>query len=430
MSDADIAVHVTSAKKALLFTPSVLLILSAAFFTSLSTYMAQPYLIIYYHQALGFSSVKAGVLIAVTPLCGALFGVVGGYLSDRFGIRKAYASALFLSAACLASFSFVHAYTVLLLIAALLGLAMSTTRSGAQALLNLRVSPEGAGTAQTALYWLNNLAIVLGPPSAALLLGAGTKPTTFVVGAVIMVVMCCLILLFLRDPRSVAAVAGKETHSDTSAEERDSSSGRSLPPTFLASMKWIGRSPVIFWTFLSLFCYIILEAQLTSTVPLYVTARFTHGAQYYGFMNAEIAALALAFTPLSVRMTKGLSAFWTIACGIAILAIGLLVAGRSASPEGWFFGIFLYGAGEVLAMPKMSEVMAGAAGRENPALSFAAINTSLFLGMFAGYILGAPLFATVSSGTLYTAMIVVALIAIFSFRKAVQLIASRRNEMR
>ncbi|MCL6452279.1 MAG: MFS transporter [Alicyclobacillus sp.] len=417
------AVAVSGQGSAPRWTPAVLLVLGTAFFTSFSTYMAQPYFVIYYHNALGFSAARAGVLIGITPLCGALFGVVGGYLSDRVGIRRAYCAALLLNGLCLGAFRFLHSYGALLAIAILLGLAMSTTRSGAQALLNVRVAEEHAGAIQTTVYWLNNLAIVIGPPTAALVLRAGTRPTAFLVAGCLLLAMSLLILFFLRDAEG--ATNGK-ADGEASAPGSDSKPPKAVHPSFLDAMRWVGANRIIFWTFLALLCYIVLEAQLTSTVPLYMTAQFTHGPQYYGFMNTEVAALALALTPAAARLTKRRSAIGVIGSGVTVLGIGLVVAGFSTHAVGWFIGIGMYGLGEVVAMPKISEVMAGAAGREKPALSFAAINTSLFLGMFVGYTFGAPLFSALRADVLYACAFALALFSIFSFRQALRELQRRR----
>ncbi|MDP9729429.1 MFS transporter [Alicyclobacillus tolerans] len=388
--------------------PSVLLILTAAFVTSLSTYMAQPFFILYYHQALHFSSLEAGVLIAIMPLCGALFGVVGGYVSDFIGIRKAYASALLLSGFCMAGFAFFRSFFELFILSAVLGLCMATTRSGAQALLKGRVAEEQAGTAQTYLYWLNNLSIIVGPPVAALLLGAGAKANVFVVSSILMVVMSLCVLLLLDSPLKTQKPSGSEASATKNVR----------PPSFLQSMSMLQANRRLRWTFFALFFYIMLEAQLTSTVPLYMSEKFTEGSKFYGFINTEVAAIALFLTPILARITKKKSVLGVLSTGILVLGIGLVVAGFSGSVIGWYIGICFYGLGEVTAMPKINEVMVDAVDKEQPATSFAALNTSLFLGMFAGYAIGPSLIAQMSSGWLYTGALALAVLSVICFINA------------
>lgn len=401
------------------FTPAVFLILTAAFVTSLSTYMAQPFFILYYHHALHFSSLEAGVLIALMPLCGALFGVVGGYVSDRIGIRRAYALALLLSGLCMSGFALFRTFDALAVLSVVMGMCMATTRSGAQALLKGRVSDELAGTAQTYLYWLNNLSIIVGPPVAALLLGAGAKASVFIVASLLMVAMALCIFLFLdspfQTPKKVMAEEAARNHSN--------------PPTFLQSMRMLQSDSKLRWTFFALLFYMMLEAQLTSTVPLYMSKKFTEGSKFYGFINTEVAVIALFFTPVLARLTKKKSNLGVLAVGILMLGAGLVIAGFSGTVAGWFVGICFYGLGEVTAMPKINKVMVGAVGKEHPATSFAALNASLFLGMFAGYAVGPSLFAEISSGWLYTGVFGLALISILCFAGAKrQMSVSKKQE--
>ncbi|KRW92278.1 hypothetical protein SD51_04355 [Alicyclobacillus tengchongensis] len=396
---------------------SLVILLGASFLGSLTTYMSQPFFVLYYHHALALSMAKAGLLVGLTPLSAALFGVIGGYVSDCIGIRKGYVLALAVTCVCVIGLANLRLYVLLLIVSIVMGLANATMRSGVQALINTSVPKSEAGRYQTYLYWLNNLGIVIGPSIATLLLGAGKKPTVFDIAAGILLLLAIVIWSFVRD----AIEPAKQT---PPASEEPASKSRSKRPTFLDVMSYLGADVALLWTFIALLCFIVVESQLTSTLGLYLTAKFHRGTQYYGLLNTEIALIVLLCTPLVQRITKKLTIPKVLPVGLVILGLGLALSGFSRQPIGWFIGIFFYGLGEVVAITKVNEIMASVAGRDNPATRFATLNSAMFLGMFIGYTLSTPLVSVLPSEVFYLVTFVVVLGSMSAFLRAYRLLQS------
>ncbi|WP_243834955.1 MFS transporter [Alicyclobacillus sacchari] len=393
---------------------SLVILLGASFFGSLTTYMSQPFFVLYYHHALALPMAQAGLLVGLTPLSAALFGVIGGYVSDRIGIRRGYVLALAVTAVCFIGLASLRLYVLLLGVSVVMGLANATMRSGVQALINTRVPKSEAGRYQTYLYWLNNLGIVIGPTVATILFSAGKKPTVFYIAAGLLLLLAIVIWSVVRDAQA-------ETPAATAPGEKPQEPP-SKRPTFLDVMKCLGTDRALWWTFIALLCFIVVESQLTSTLGLYLASKFRHGTQYYGLLNTEIALIVLLCTPLVQRFAKKLPVTKVLPTGLVVLGLGLALSGFSTQPIGWFIGIFFYGIGEVLAITKVNEIMAGAAGRGNPATRFASLNSAMFLGMFIGYTLSTPLVSVLSSEVFYLGTFIIVICAMLAFLKAYHLL--------
>ena len=122
-------------------TPQITLLLGIALLSAVTFYMVQPFFVIYFRQALGFSTAESGLLVATPFLPVILFGVLGGYVSDRMGVFRAYTLGLLIYGLSIGAVAFLHRFIFILILMMVSGLAMSIMSGGIQSIINL-VSPH------------------------------------------------------------------------------------------------------------------------------------------------------------------------------------------------------------------------------------------------------------------------------------------------
>lgn len=383
-----------------LLTTPVMTVLASTFWAAFATNASERFLGLYFRERLGFSPVEVGILIGLTPLTAMLFGIVGGHLAEQLGLARAYTLSLGISGLCMVGFATFHQYLVLCLFCAFLGISTSTLRNGGQALLNIHTRGPVSGLAQNYMYWLKNVALVVAPPAAALLLHAGFRATPFMVAAGILLGLA--LAVWRVGHRSGFMPRG------TSADVR---TPRSLSSTFHAVVK--NRS--LRWAFVGWFALILVESQIASTTPLYLAQKFTDGVQIYGVLSGGNALIVVVLTPLATLLLAKSKTYLPIPIGLVLLGGGLFIAGWSSHLVGWLVGFGLYGLGEALSAPKLNDLTAEIAKADSGAMYFAAMNTAIYMALFIGYTFGAAMYERLPSGILYSIMLGLSFVSGASF---------------
>lgn len=378
----------------------VALLMGVTLLSQISSYMVIPFMAIYFHAQLHFSVGATGFLVGLPFLSGLLLGVVGGLVSDHVGVARTYATAMVMQGLAYGALAVVHAYWGAAVLLILAGAVSPMSANGIQALLNQVVNPEHRGAVQNYLYWTQNVGVLVGLLVAAEFLAAGHSVTPFVVLLGLRVVMAAVVLgMFFRgDP--AAAPAGP----------------RRRRPGPLASLRAAASDRALLFAAVTLVLLIFMESQLSSTVPLRLTAAIADGSRWFGPLIAIDSVVVVLFQPVVMRILPARHPYLWFGVGMLGTGLGLAVGGVIDTVAAWIVGMVLYSFGEVIWSIKLNDLLGELPPAGSEGLYFSTVNTGTYLGMFVGMSLGSVLLRVPLE--LYGGMIGLALIGAYCFRVA------------
>lgn len=384
-------------------TPRTMLIFAIALLTNVTMYMVHPFFVIYFKESLGFSIPEAGLLVALPFVSAVLFGMAGGYLSDRIGVLRTYTFAMAIYAVSIGAVGFVHSFVVAAILMLVSGLALPVISSGISTLVNDSAKPEHRGLLQNYLYWLNNVGIVVGLLVSAELLHAGHSNVPLIVLGFVRLLLCAVILLFFR-----------ESHSESSDAVTDVSNR----PTMLTAFKLAGTDKALMFAACTMLLLMVMESQLDATMPLYFTEHFKHGVSLFGPIVTINAIVLVACQPIAVKLLSKKKSVPVFAVGALCTGVGLALGGVVGTVWAWIAGMLLYSFGEVIWSTKLNDLFGELPTPGNSTLYFGAIRTAVNIAFLIGMSLGTMAYHAYSGPVLFGSMVVIALMTIPLFRTA------------
>lgn len=382
-------------------TPTVSLLLALLLMSQTTQYMVMPFLALYFRQALHLSVPLTGLLIGLPFVSAVVFGLPGGALADRIGLLRSFVGAQVVSALAIGALALVHGVVPMALLLLVGGAIRPVASSTLPGMANRLAQPEERGVVQNALYWVQNLGVVIGLLLSAELLRGGLSATPFVVLGVVSLAGATLAVVVLG-PR-VGALAGKAPAAPTGV--------RTLAATLL------NDRALLLGALTSAFV-ILVESQVSSTLPLALAAHVADAGRLFGPLLAIDAVCVLALTPLAMHYLGSRRAVPVFAVGALLSAAGLALGGSIGTPTAWVAAMVVYSVGEVLWVVKLNDLIAGLPGAANAGLYFAVLTTAQYAGMFVGTTGGPLVLHSVGPDVIFPGMLVVAGAAGLSFRAA------------
>ncbi|MGC8488331.1 MAG: MFS transporter, partial [Clostridia bacterium] len=338
----------------------------------------------------------AGFLVGLPFLVGWLLGVVGGLLTDRLGAARAYAVAMVLLGAAYAAVGLVHSYVGIMALLVAAGALQPMTANGAQALLNQTVKPDHRGAAQNFQYWASNAGILLGLLVSAELLRAGHSATPFYLMGALRVVQALVVTgLFFRAMFGRTAPGG----------------GRARPGPVAAVRAAMGDRALLYVS-LATIMVMLLEAQLSSAVPLRLTA--TIGTRWYGPLMGIDAVMIVICQPLAMKYLPARRPYLWFGIGTVTTAVGLALGGIVNALVAWVVAMVMYSAGEVLWSTKLNDLLGEVPTPGHEGLYFSTVNSGVYLAVFAGTWIGGALLHVPT--LLFGSLLVPAVAAVLFYR--------------
>lgn len=407
MSDATLAMAEEASVQPTLkdaLTSRIALIFGIAFFSTATLYMVQPFFVVYFKQALGFSVPEAGLLVALPFLSAMLFGVVGGYLSDRIGVLRAFTLATAIFAVTIGTIGFTHSFVVAALLMLVSGLAMPVMSGGIQSLLNQSARPEHRGLLQNYLYWMNNVGVIIGLLVSAELLRAGDSNAPILLLGMVRLLLCVVILLAFREKQSRVM--------------RGTADSKPSRPSMIATLRFASTDKALLYTAFAVLLLMIMESQVTATVPLYFAGHFHNGMALFGPIVAINAVVVVGCQPLAVKMFAKKRPISVFVVGALCTGGGLALGGMLGTVWAWIVGMVLYSIGEVLWSSKLNDLLGELPTPGNAALYFGTIGTAQNIAFFIGLTLGSIIYHALNSSALFGSMVIIAALAALIFRLA------------
>jgi MFS family permease len=298
------------------------------------------FMAIYLTDARGFSQSRAGLVIGLYGVGGALGTTVGGVLADRWGRRPTMLTAQFGAAALMLALGFAHAYWQILALTFLLGFFTESVRPAFAAMMVDVVPDQDRVRAYSLNYWAINLGFALSAVGAGLAAKANYL-LLFVVDAGSTLVTAVISVIFLAETRPAR-------RPDTPGRVRSAADG---------GLVTVLRDRVFLTYLLISFGAVLVMMQHMSTLPIAMTSDGLSAATFGWVIavNGLLIVLGQLFIP---KLIDGLDRSRVLALSALIIGVGFgLVAFAEAA---WFFAftVVIWTLGEMLQAPSNAATLA------------------------------------------------------------------------
>ena len=347
--------------------------------------MVLPFLVLYLTRELGFSTARAGAMLAVYGAAAIVFGPIGGRLSDRFGALRVMRVSLIGSGSMLLLFPLAKSFAAVAGMTVLWAGFGEMFRPASLAAITHVAAPEQRRQA----FALNRLAINLGMsigPALGGFLATVSFRAMFVVDAV--TTLLAGAVLTLTPWRALSGVNSEATTTE----------GNAIGPATV----FHDRLLLIFLT--AVFFVGIVFFQHESALPLYLVQYLGLSPAFYGLLFTINTLLIVA---LEVPINTA-TAHWPnarlLVIGCLLFAIGFGALGVIASPAGVIATVVVWTFGEMTLFPAISAHMGEVAPENRRGVYMGAYSMSLSLSLTVGPWMGTQLLATIGPVNVWSVM--------------------------
>src|SRR5690606_4218719 len=163
------------------FHPLVWIILSGTIFVRTASFMAIPFLALYLHNELQASPLLIGITIGIAPLFSTFGGLIGGYLTDRFGRKTVIIITVFIWCLTFVGFALAPSAVYFVVLNAVNGLCRSFFEPGTQALMIDFTEDAKKRRLFSVRYTAINIAAVMGPLLGVWVASLSSPATPFMI---------------------------------------------------------------------------------------------------------------------------------------------------------------------------------------------------------------------------------------------------------
>ncbi len=348
------------------------------FIDRLGGFMLYPFFALYLTKKFEIGMSTVGILFAIFSISGMVGSALGGALTDRMGRKVVIVASLILSSLSALGMGFAPTLGIFIAVVVVVGTLSSIGHPAHEAVVADLLPPEKRAEGYGIIRVIFNLAVIIAPPIAGLLI-ANSYLTLFIVDAVISLISAAIVILALPEtkPKALAHVK-PETMKQTFAGY-----GRVFKDTpFVA---FIGVTVMMTLVYMN----------MNSTLGVYM--RDQHGMPEINFgallsLNAVIV-VALQFW-IARRLEKYKPMLMMAACSL-LYAIGFAMYGFVSGIVLFAVAMIIITIGEMIVSPFQQSVVASFApesmrGRYM-AVSSLSWSVAFTIGpYFAGLILDSP----------------------------------------
>lgn len=349
------------------------LLMGLMFFVKAGFFMTIPYFSFYLYYR-GYTPIQIGWVVAAGPLVASLLNLWSGFLTDKFGKKKAMVWAFVVMAIANACIGWMDGFWVYLLLNALLRLADATFNGAMQAYIGDSFAKETQRLVFHIRFMILNAAAAIGPIAGALFAESHSK-ILFDLSAVISIVAAVVLFYWLD-------VEKKEVNLSTDSTE---------PLTLLSVVKVL-KDTALLWIILAFFLYWMSYLQLDSTLAQILARVFPDDAVYLFAMCWVINTVVIVIFQLPIaHLTRKFTYKQTIWVASSLLMAGFFVVANFLSTAGLAVSLLLITFGEILLSPLSSVFIAEMAPPGLKATYYGASNFAFMGAGFAPIVGGAVL---------------------------------------
>ncbi|AWE07113.1 MFS transporter [Lysinibacillus sp. 2017] len=381
------------------FHPLVWIILSGTIFARTASFMAIPFLALYLHNQLNASPLLIGLTIGIAPLCSTFGGLIGGYLTDRFGRKIVIIITVFVWSLTFIGFAFAPTAIYFVFLNALNGFCRSFFEPGTQALMIDFTEDVKKRRLFSVRYTAINIAAVIGPLLGVWISNMSSASVPFIITGLMYATYGIFLIIILKryEMKQQKLAAGNKIQAILNAVRKDQKLLYFITGGILISVGY---------------------AQFDSTLPQLIDLKVEDGVKLFSYVIVanSITVLTLQL-PLTMLIEK-IPIYTSLKIGITIFAVGLLLFGFSESAWMFIASMILFSIGEIFCFPTMNAVIEEIAPVDQKGIYLGAAQLKN-IGGFIGPVLGGWLLvATVD--WMYSIIAIIMFSSIFVYRKALR----------
>lgn len=352
---------------------------SGAFVTILLTF--------YLNRDRGFSPAYVGLVVGLIGAGGAVGGIAGGHLSDRWGRRRTLLLAQSGTTVMLLAMGVSHQLWLIAGVGVLLGLTQNMARPVYSAMMVDVVPAADRMRAFTLNYWANNLAFTI----ASIVGGLVADLNYF--------------LIFVVDAATTAAAAVLIfTHiGETKPESKVAPDGSVAARSPYTDRVFLGVCALIF-------LMMLVFMQYQTALPL-AMAKDGLQARTYGIVvaiNAVMIVLGQLFVP---KLVKGWERSKTLALAAVIVGVGFGLTAFAHNAWLYAMTVVVWTVGEMVQSPANSTLISELSPAESRGKYQGLFSLTMSGAMFVAPLAGGFVFGHFGGAALWTGCLVLGLIA-------------------
>jgi len=311
------------------------------FIDRLGGFMLYPFFALYLTKKFDIGMSTVGLLFAVFSISGMVGSALGGALTDRMGRKVVIVASLILSSLSALGMGFAPTLGIFIAVVVLVGTLSSIGHPAHEAVVADLLPPEKRAEGYGIIRVVFNIAVIIAPPIAGLLI-ANSYLTLFIVDAVISLVSATIVIFALPETKAQTAAHTKpETMQQTFAGY-----GRVFKDTpFIA---FIGVTVMMTLVYMN----------MNSTLGVYM--RDQHGLPEINFgallsLNAVIVVLLQFWVARRLEKYKPML---MMAAGSLLYAIGFAMYGFVSGIALFAVAMIIITIGEMIVSPFQQSVVA------------------------------------------------------------------------
>lgn len=381
------------------FHPLVWIILCGTIFVRTASFMAIPFLALYLHNELEASPLIIGLTIGMAPLFSTFGGLVGGYLTDRFGRKSVIITTVFVWSLTFVGFAFAPSALFFVGLNALNGLCRSFFEPGTQALMIDFTENEKKRRLFSVRYTAINIAAVFGPLLGVWIANLSSPAIPFAITGIMYAMYGCFLLVVLNRYEMKQNKLSSTQH-------------------VFAIFKAVLQDQKLLFFIAGGILITLGYSQFDSTLPQFINMNVEDGVTLFSYVIVANSITVLAFQlPLTLMIEK-MSIYASLKMGIIIFSVGLFLFGLSDSAWLFIASMIVFSIGEIFCFPMMNAVIEEIAPDDQKG-TYLGAGQLKNIGGFIGPIFGGWLL-TAATDYMFAIIAAVMFSSIFIYRKALR----------
>lgn len=312
------------------------------FIDRLGGFMLYPFFALYLTQKFDIGMSTVGILFAVFSVTGMAGSALGGALADRMGRRTVIIASLILSSLSALGMGFAPSMSVFVIVVVVVGTLSSIGGPAHEAVVADLLPPEKRAEGYGIIRVIFNLAVIIAPPIAGLLI-AHSYLTLFIVDAVISLISAAIVILALPETKPQAHAHAK-------------------PETMKQTFAGYGRvfRDVPFVAFIGVTIMMTLVyMNMNSTLGVYLRDQHSLPELNYGALLSINALIVVALQFWVTRRLERFKPMLMMAVGSLLYAIGFAMYGFVTGFALFVTAMVIITVGEMVVAPFQQSIVAG-----------------------------------------------------------------------
>ena len=348
------------------------------FIDRLGGFMLYPFFALYLTQKFDIGMSTVGILFAIFSLSGMVGSALGGALADRMGRKIVIIISLVLSSLSALGMGFAPTLAIFIAVVAIVGTLSSIGHPAHEAVVADLLPPEKRAEGYGIIRVIFNLAVIIAPPIAGLLI-ARSYLTLFIVDAVISLIAATIVIFALPETKPKAHAHAKLE----SMKQTFAGYGRVFKDTRFVA--FIGVTVMMTLVYMN----------MNSTLGVFMRDQHGMPALSFGSLLSLNAVIVVLFQFWVARRLEKYRPMLMMAAGSLLYAIGFAMYGFVPTFALFVVAMIIITIGEMIVSPFQQSTVASFAPEDMRgrymAVSGLTWSIAFTIGpYFAGLILDSP----------------------------------------